>query len=100
MFSINSVGTIKHLHAKVNLNTYFMPDTKINSKKTMDLKVIIKNKPSGQIYDSTHRWNLTKQMNIWEGGEEESETNHKRLLTIENKLRVDGGRWVGDGLDG
>ena len=22
-------------------------------------------------------------------------TNHKRLLTIENKLRVDGGRWMG-----
>ena len=32
----------------------------------------------------------TKQMTIWEvGGEErERETNHKRLLTIENKLRV------------
>ena len=26
-------------------------------------------------------------------------TNHKRLLTKENKLRVDGGRWVADGLD-
>ena len=31
-------------------------------------------------------------MNIW-GGE-------KRLLMIEKKLRVDGGRWVEDGLDG
>ena len=32
------------------------------------------------------------------GGERErGETNHKRLLKIENKLRVDGG---GDGLDG
>ena len=31
---------------------------------------------------------------------EERETNHNRLLTIENKLRVDKGRWVGDGLDG
>ena len=40
-------------------------------------------------------------MNIWEGaGRGDRETNHKRLLTIENKLRVDGGRWVGDGLDG
>ena len=39
-------------------------------------------------------------MNIWEGGRrEERETNHKRLLKIENKLRVEerGGldrRWV------
>ena len=43
-----------------------------------------------------------KQMTIWEGGGEigERETNHRRLLIIENKLRVDGGRWVGDGLDG
>ena len=30
----------------------------------------------------------------------ERETNHKRRSTIENKLRVDGGRWVGKGLDG
>ena len=29
----------------------------------------------------------------------ERETNHKRYLTIENKLRVDGGRWIGDGLN-
>ena len=36
------------------------------------------------------------------GGERkrERETNHKRLLTLDNKLRVDGGRWMGDGLDG
>ena len=42
-------------------------------------------------------------MNIWEGGKEKKErrkTNHKRLLKIENKLRVDGGKEVGDGLDG
>ena len=41
-------------------------------------------------------------MNIGEGEKEkkrERETSHKRLLTIENKLRVDGGRWVGDGLN-
>ena len=34
------------------------------------------------------------------GGREERERNHKRPLMIENTLRVDGGRWVGDGLDG
>ena len=28
------------------------------------------------------------------------ETNHKRLLTLENKLRAAGRRRVGDGLDG
>ena len=40
-------------------------------------------------------------MNIGEGGERvERETNHKRLLMIENKLRCDEGRQVGDGLDG
>ena len=40
-------------------------------------------------------------MNIWEGREkrEDSETKHNRLLTIENKLRVDGGREAGHGLD-
>ena len=27
-------------------------------------------------------------------------TSCKRLSKIENKLRVGGGRWVGDGLDG
>ena len=27
-------------------------------------------------------------------GKEERETNHKKLLIIENKLSVDGGRWV------
>ena len=43
-------------------------------------------------------WDLAKQMNIWEGGKRK-EVNHKRLLMIENKLRVDGGRWMGDGLD-
>ena len=30
-------------------------------------------------------------MNIGEGKIKERETNHKRLLTVENKLRVDGG---------
>lgn len=30
----------------------------------------------------------------------ETETNHKRLSTTENKRRVDGRRWVGEGLVG
>ena len=30
----------------------------------------------------------------------ERETSHKRLLTLGNKLTVDGGRWVRDGLEG
>ena len=36
-------------------------------------------------------------MNTWEGEDkrEERETNHKRLLNAENKLRVDGGRGGG-----
>ena len=41
-------------------------------------------------------------MNDWKGGgkQEEREANHKRLLKIENKLRVDRGSWgwwLGDG---
>ena len=45
-------------------------------------------------------WNLrNKKMNIQEGGKEKK-TNHERLLKVEKKLGVDGGRWVGDGLDG
>ena len=45
-------------------------------------------------------------MNMGEGEERknkiqtERETNHKRLLNTENKLRADGGMWMGDGLDG
>ena len=42
-------------------------------------------------------------MNLWEGEKErkrERKANHKRLLTIEDKLRVDGRRWAEDGLDG
>jgi len=34
------------------------------------------------------------------GEKREREANHKRLLTMENKLKVDGQRWLGDGLDG
>ena len=42
------------------------------------------------------------ECNIGERGKEkrERETRHKRHLTIENKLGVDGGMWVGDALDG
>jgi len=36
-------------------------------------------------------------MNIGEGEKKRvGGTNHKRLLTIENKLRVDGRRWLGE----
>ena len=35
-------------------------------------------------------------MNIWRG--RKWETNHKRLLIKENKLKADGERWVGHGL--
>ena len=38
-------------------------------------------------------------MNSREGGKKrKKETDHKRLLIIENKLRVDGRKWMGDGL--
>lgn len=33
-------------------------------------------------------------------GKKVRETNHKELFTIENKLWVDGGMWVGNGLNG
>lgn len=41
-------------------------------------------------------------MKIWEGVnyERERETNHKKLLMIKSKMRVGGGRWVGDGMVG
>ena len=46
-------------------------------------------------------WNLrNKTDELGNRGREERETNHKRLLMIENKLWVDGGRSVGDVLDG
>ena len=34
------------------------------------------------------------------GGRGEREIEHKTLLRIQHQLRVDGRRWVGDGLDG
>ena len=53
-------------------------------------------------YDITHMWNLRNKTDehMGVGGRGERETNHKRLLTIEDKLSGDGGRWVGDELDG
>ena len=49
-------------------------------------------------------WNLRKKIDEHMGRGKrkkgETETNHKRFLTIENKLRVDGRRWAGDGLSG
>ena len=38
---------------------------------------------------------------MWGGGKKErGEANHKRLLTVENKLKIDGGKCSGNGLDG
>ena len=52
-------------------------------------------------YDFPHMWNLrNKTDEHMEGGKREKETNHERLFMRENKLKVDGGRWVGAGLDG
>ena len=34
------------------------------------------------------------------GKREERETSYKRILRIEDKVKVDGGLWVGVGLDG
>ena len=47
-------------------------------------------------YYFTHMGNLRNEteghMGSRVGGREKRETNHKRLFTIEDKLRVDGGR--------
>ena len=55
-------------------------------------------------YDFTRTRNLRNKTDEDMGagaGREERETNHKRLLMTENKLRVDRGTWArGDGLDG
>ena len=39
----------------------------------------------------THMWNLKNKPDVHRR-EKKREAKHKRLLTIENKLRVDGGR--------
>ena len=54
-------------------------------------------------YDFTHMWNLRNKTDEHMGRgtkRGEKETNHKSPLMIENKLRVDGGKRVGDGLVG
>ena len=50
-------------------------------------------------FDFTHMWNLRNKIDEHMGSREkgERETNHKRLSMIENKLRVGGIRWVGNG---
>ena len=48
-------------------------------------------------------WNLRNKTDEHIGRgkkKKERETDHKRLLKIENKMRVEEGKWVGDGLDG
>ena len=52
-------------------------------------------------YDFTLMWNLRKKTEQHRRrGKKEREANHKRFLIIENKLRVDRGRWVGEWVDG
>jgi len=53
--------------------------------------------------DFTHMWNLRAKTDEHRGREgkirwKQRETNHKRLLTLGNKLRVDGGE-VGRGME-
>ena len=55
-------------------------------------------------YGFTHIWNIGNKTDkhVRRGEKEKKkgkETNHKRLLMIENKLRIDGGRWVEDRLN-
>ena len=52
-------------------------------------------------YDFTHMWNLRNKTDVNVGEEvKKREANYKTLLTTENRLRVAGGRWVWDGLNG
>ena len=58
-------------------------------------------------YDLAHTWNLRNKAEKHRGREgkinkmkSERKTNHKRLLIIENKLRLAGGEGVGDGVTG
>ena len=74
----------------------------------MELECIMLREISQSEKDKYHMislvWNLRNKTyeHIGSGGKEreERERNHKRLLTIEYKLRVDGGKWVVDNLDG
>jgi len=47
-------------------------------------------------YDITNLWNLRNKTDEYRGRGKKREANHKRPLTIENKLRVVGGE-VGRG---
>ena len=54
-------------------------------------------------YDFTHMCNLrnkTDEHMVGKGEKRERETNPKKSLKIEHKLRVNGGRQVGDRLNG
>ena len=53
-------------------------------------------------YYFTNMWNLRNKTDehTGVGKRKNGGTNHKRLLMVENKLRIDGRRWEGDGLDG
>ena len=45
-------------------------------------------------------WNLRNKTGEQKGKRKERGEPENRLLKIENKLKVDGEKWVGDGLDG
>ena len=49
---------------------------------------------------SFRMWNIRNKTDEHLGRVGEEEKGDKRLLMRENTLRVDGGRWVGDGLNG
>ena len=72
----------------------------------MELECIMLSKRSQPEKDKYHMislmWSLRNTIgeHLESGGKGEMKTYNRRLLMIENKLRVDGGRWVGDGLDG
>ena len=52
-----------------------------------------------QIYDFTHMWTFRNKRDEHMERGEKGETNHKKLLTTEDELKIDVGRWVADGLD-
>ena len=68
----------------------------------MELACIMLSKisqPQKDKYDFTHTWNLRNKTDEHMGRGEKGEMEvNRRRLTTENKLTVDGGRWVGDGL--
>ena len=73
----------------------------------MELECIMLSKISqseeDKYHDFTHIWNLRNKTDEHMGRgrkERRKERNHKRLLTTENKRKVEGRWWVGDVLDG